>query len=97
MNGSDRFCVQKRVFRCAEVDFKQSYVKKKSCTTRTCVAVQTPLIAAKIIGNSVLLVTPVGRVIQPNRSGDVVTDAHIADLIEVVRTAHNGFSDINQA
>jgi hypothetical protein len=40
-------------------------------------------------GNKVLLVTPVGRVVQPKRNGSLVHGAHISNLIEVLRIAHS--------
>jgi hypothetical protein len=48
--------------------------------------VETPLLAN--YGNPVLLLTPVGRAIQPKRNGSLVNGDHIADLIKVVKTAH---------
>ncbi len=40
-------------------------------------------------GSPVLLVSPVGIAVQPNRNGVVVNGSHIANLIEVVKTAHS--------
>lgn len=39
-------------------------------------------------GDKALIITPLGKPMQPHASGHVVNGSHIADLIEVVSCAH---------